>query len=157
MKRLFSSVAILLIFTLFLAGQQAPTSAGADDRLARIKEFFRRHNAPVAGLAEEFLKAADTHGLDWRLLPSLALVESAGGRTARNNNIFGWNPARIHFATVEEGIYTVAKFLADGSFYKGKNLDQKLWTYNPVRGYRERVKAVMAELGERAAAIQHKH
>lgn len=137
------SIALLAGLTLFAADPQP--SDPVDSRLVQIREFFRKHACPVEHLAEEFLAAADHHGLDWRLLPSLALVESGGGRASRANNIFGWG--RVRFPSVADGIFTVARSLADGRNYRGKSLEQKLWTYNPMAGYITKVKNVMQQLG----------
>ncbi len=53
-----------------------PSHYDGDSRLVRLREFFLKHDSPVHYLASEFLEAADKNGLDWRLLPTIALVES---------------------------------------------------------------------------------
>jgi hypothetical protein len=118
-----------------------------DPRLLRIQEYFRERNCPASDYAEDFLRAAAQHNLDWRLLPSLSMIESTGGKEAHNNNMFGWDNCRIRFRTTREGIYRVAARLARSGYYRGKNVDQVLQTYNPRPMYAERVKQVMAELG----------
>ena len=50
-----------------------------DPRLETLKKFFKSIDCPAQDFAEEFLKAADRHKLDWRLLPSLSVMESGGG------------------------------------------------------------------------------
>jgi hypothetical protein len=121
-----------------------------DPRLAKLKAFFDRYDSPAARLAEHFLKAADRYGLDWRLLPSISIVETGGGKTAVNNNLLGWNSARMGFATARESIYFVASRLAESKLYRGKNLDGLLARYNARRQWAELVKAVMrrADPGE---------
>jgi hypothetical protein len=96
-------------------------------------------------LAQDFLKAADSHGLDWRLLPSISLVETGAGRDAKNNNIFGWDSGRKAYSSVRQAIYHVASRLASSKLYENKNLDQLLATYNPVPQYADRVKSVMSQ------------
>ena len=135
----------------FVASSPAPVGDEAaekrDPRLVRLERFFEEKQCPVKQLAEEFVSAADRNHLDWRLLPSLAFIESGGGRVFHNNNIFGWKNGDHHFASVKESIHTVADRLANSNFYRNKPLDQVLFTYNPVPGYTERVKDVMADLG----------
>jgi hypothetical protein len=109
--------------------------------------MFQRHRAPVDRLAEEFLAAADAHRLDWRLLPSIAMVESGGGKAYINNNIMGWDSGKVRFASVRTGIHTVASRLANSPLYRGKSLDQMIRTYNPVPGYTNRIYHFMALLG----------
>lgn len=142
--RILITAASVLLFTVTTATPQV-SSSSTDQRLQTLKEFFRRYSCPAESLAAEFIRVADNHRLDWRLLPSLAFVESGGGKQTFHNNIFGWGSVR--FASVEEGIRTVARHLAQSRPYRGKAIDQLLWIYNPVEGYRERVKSIMEELG----------
>ena len=44
------------------------------------------------------------------------------------------------------GIDFVSRQLAEGSFYKGKSLDQKLFTYNPREAYPDEVKWIMHQI-----------
>ena len=119
----------------------------ADPRLDRLEKYFAARKCPVRSLAKDFLAAADKHGLDWRLLPSLSVVESSGGKVYRNNNIFGWANGDQRFHSVKAGIHIVAGELANSRYYRGKSLDQKLYTYNRRPLYGKRVKTVMAQLG----------
>ena len=50
-----------------------------DLREAILRKFLRDKHCPDQEFTEVFIAEADAHGLDWRLLPSLALVESGGG------------------------------------------------------------------------------
>ena len=118
-----------------------------DPRLSRLKKFFTDNDCPVKHLAVEFLVAADRNDLDWRLLPSIAFLESTGGKAYKNNNIFGWDNADIRFDSIKAGIHTVGDELAHSRFYKGRSLDEKIRTYNRYPQYFVKAKAVMAQLG----------
>lgn len=119
-----------------------------DPRWILVKQFLLTNGAPAHLYTDDFLIAADRNGLDWRLLPSISIVESGGGREARNNNIFGWDNCRVHFRSAKEGIYRVASWLKNSSMYRKKtSVDQILWTYNPGMEYTKRVRALMAQLG----------
>ena len=118
-----------------------------DPRLVRLERYFEERECPVKPLAREFVAAADRHNLDWRLLPSIAVVESSGGKAFHNNNIFGWNNGDHRFRSVKESIHTVAERLANSHYYRNKPLEKILTTYNPVPGYIERVTTVMNALG----------
>ncbi len=119
----------------------------ADPRLQRLQEFFEERDCPLREAAADFLAAADKNALDWRLLPSISIIESSGGKDYKRNNVFGWDSGRESFASVEEGIHFVAAQLATSRRYRDKGLDEKLNTYNPVPGYTQRVKAVMRTMG----------
>jgi len=118
-----------------------------DPRLRRLQEFFGQRDCPLRDAAADFLIAADRNDLDWRLLPSISIIESSGGKDYRNNNVFGWDSCREGFTSVREGIHFVAGQLANSKLYKDKSLDNKLSTYNPLPDYPRRVKAVMHALG----------
>jgi len=124
----------------------APRDYRTDPRLFKIKRFFRELDSPAYFLAEDFLLAADRNGLDWRLLPSLSILESGGGKYYRNNNIFGWGSGRQKFPTVSAGIHHVACRLAESRLYKGKILRDMLSIYNPHHGYPGRVRELMDQL-----------
>jgi hypothetical protein len=117
-----------------------------DPRLNTLRHFFLTLNCPLAPVVDVFLAEADSHNLDWRLLPSLAVIESGGGKVSRGNNIFGWNNGHASFPTLGAAIHQVAKTLADGSAYKNKTLMALLRTYNPVQGYAERVQLMMSKI-----------
>jgi hypothetical protein len=118
----------------------------SDPRLLKTKQFFEFFDSPAYFLAEDFLLAADRNGLDWRLLPSLAILESGGGKHYMNNNILGWASCRQKFPSVSAGIHHVAVRLAQSRLYRDKNLDGMLSTYNAIEDYPLRVKKLMDRL-----------
>ena len=150
MKKLFSNG------VLALAGFVVPQETGHaersipvygnDPRLRQLQKLFEDLESPAAKFAEDFLAAADRHNLDWRLLPSISIVESGGGKEYRNNNIFGWDSCKRSFPSVQAGIHKVAERLTVSYLYRDKSLDDLLQTYNSYPGYAERVKFVMRRL-----------
>ena len=106
-----------------------------DPRLVALTQFLDARESPIAHLAEDFLIAADQHGLDWRLLPSIAFIESSAGKAYRNNNIFGWNNATTEFPNIRAGIYYVGSRLGESAIYRGKTFEEKLSLYNPYDHY----------------------
>lgn len=118
----------------------------ADPRLAQLHHFFDESRCPATRFAEDFLREADAHNLDWRLLPSISLVESGGGRESRRNNIFGWDSGKASFPSITAGIHYVADRLETSDLYKDKDLDEILWTYNPRAEYVGKVKTLMARM-----------
>ena len=141
--------ALLAVPTAALPDHQAAERAlcRPDPRVLRIESFFRNYDSPAADLASDFVFAADLYNLDWRLLPSISMVESSGGKHFTNNNIFGWDSCRTGFPTVRDGIYTVASRLANSKLYKGKELDEILRVYNPYPDYDDLVMRSITPLG----------
>jgi hypothetical protein len=118
----------------------------SDPRLLKTKQFFKVFDSPAYFLAEDFLLAADRNGLDWRLLPSVSILESGGGKNYTNNNILGWASCRQQFPSVSAGIHHVAFRLAQSRIYRDKGLDGILSTYNPLEDYPRRAKKLMDRL-----------
>lgn len=153
MRRLLSGGLI------FLAGAVGPSALSphqafrtatiyqsSDGRLEALRHFFQKFDCPAEAYAIEFLEAADTYKLDWRLLPSISFVESTGGKVAPNNNMFGWDNGHAHFLSPKAGIYEVGYNLAYSDTYKNKDLDTVLTLYNPVGPYAHAVKSVMQQI-----------
>jgi hypothetical protein len=124
-----------------------PRPQPGDPRLHRLWQYFADRDCPLRDSAADFLLAADQNELDWRLLPSISMIESSGGKDYRNNNVLGWDSSRESFTSVQAGIHFVASKLAKSKLYKDKTVDQKLTTYNPHPDYVHRVKAIMQALG----------
>jgi hypothetical protein len=142
--------AILAIHTPTSPGQQREVPTYQDDPRAQVlREFFEALNSPAGPWVQDFLYAADRHGLDWRLLPSIAILESGAGREFTNNNIFGWDSCRTGFSSVRESIHFVASRLAGSNLYKGRDLTAKLALYNPHPDYPGRVRWLMGRLEAR--------
>ncbi len=144
-------------------GGEAPAAeqiVRPDSRVERLAQYFRTRKSPLDRFAVHFVIAADRYKLDWRLLPSLAMLESGGGRVYVRNNVFGWGSGRARFQSIEAGIDHVAQALAEGIAYRNKDLRAKLRTYNPAnRRYADIVFRVFRDispeaplLGEPAAA-----
>jgi hypothetical protein len=125
-----------------------------DLRAAILRKFLRDRHCPDQEYTEVFLAEADAHGLDWRLLPTLALVESGGGKTSKGNNLFGWANGKSTFTSISEAIHHVAATLAHGKAYRGKDLDGKLATYNKRTDYRAMVRDIMDQIAPGAAQAQ---
>jgi hypothetical protein len=117
-----------------------------DLREAILRKFFKDNHCPAEQFAGVFVAEADAHGLDWRLLPSLSMVESGGGKHAPGHNLFGWANGGTTFDSFTAAIHHVATFLEIGKPYRGKDLDGKLLTYNHRPDYKDLVTSVMRQI-----------
>jgi hypothetical protein len=96
-----------------------------DSRIETLESFLEKYNSPMASEAESFIKASDDNGLDWRLLPAIAGVESTFGKftpSCAEYNSFGWtsttSPCGFYrFESYREAIYLVAQKIGNGSQY----------------------------------------
>lgn len=134
---------------------KAPAPAKPDARAVRLQRFLTRLHSPVAPLAADFIHEADENHLDWRLLPSISVIESGAGKSCRNNNIFGWNSGNQPFPSVRSGIHEVAYRLGRGPLYKNRDVISKLRLYNSEdEAYVSKVLAVMSSISPLPALRQ---
>lgn len=117
--------------------------AKTDPRAIRLRSFFAKLHCPVQNLSEDFVQAADVNQLDWRLLPSISIIESGGGKAYRNNNLFGWNNGDDAFPTLRAGLDLVAYKLGKSPLYRNRDVMGKLRIYNPDVTYPGKVITVM--------------
>lgn len=88
----------------------------ADSRAILVANLFKDNNAPLAAAAAKFIESADKYGIDWKLLPAIAMQESNGGKVVPNNsfNPFGYGVyggQTIRYSSWEEAIDKVAQGL----------------------------------------------
>lgn len=108
-----------------------------DERVAILKSFFRQHNSPLYDHAEFIVKTADKYGLDFKLLPAIAMQESNVCRVIPNNsyNCWGWGiygGQVTRFSSYPEAIDTVARGLKNNYIDKGLiTPDEIMRKYNP--------------------------
>lgn len=123
-----------------------------------IDSYFNKRDMPLEGTGLKMAEAAQENGLDWRLIPAIAVRESTGGKNACDkvqNNPFGWNSCKVGFDSVDKAIDTLAANLggknpSTAKHYDGKTTTEILHTYNPpsiVPHYAEEVISIMNTIG----------
>jgi len=114
-----------------------------DPRVVIIKQFFQNHQAPLSDYAETIVKEADNaeaalsnntviKGIDWRLVPAIAMCESNGGKKIPiyegkpSNNAWGWaasekalqeKTGEYVLGSWEDAIAKVTRGLAKGYYH----------------------------------------
>lgn len=126
--------------------EKAQIRLDEDPRIVSVRNFFRKFKSPAESVSDVFVREADSNGLDWRLLPGLAMVESGGGKRCRRHNMFGWANGGVGFSSFSDAIRQVSWNLSNSRYYKDKSLDRMLQTYNRNPQYRQRVKRVMTQV-----------
>ena len=117
-----------------------------DVRGQRLEAFFRAYDCPGPFHVQEYLRAADSHALDYRILPAISLVESTCGAFQLMNNRWGWDSTQSGFESVPAGIDYITAQLAENPKYKGKTVKEKLFTYNPYPAYVRQVERLMRQI-----------
>lgn len=89
-----------------------------DERVDHLRAYLRSHNSPLSDDAEVLIREADKHELDWRLVASIAGLESTFGKRipVGSYNAWGWGiptgaRSGIGFTSWEHGISTVSEGL----------------------------------------------
>ena len=124
------------------------------ERAQVIDTYFKERKMPLEGLGEKFILEAEKHGLDWRLLPAIAIRESSGGKKACGSNPFGWASCRKAFKDFNQSIEIVALNLGGrnpktASYYGESDTYEKLYRYNGtvIKSYPSEVVAIMEKIG----------
>lgn len=108
-----------------------------DARLVAVKAFFRKYHSDLLPFANEVINSADKYGLDFRLIPAIAMQESGGCRNAPKNSYncwgFGIYAKRVtKFDNYAQAIDTVTKTLAKQYKANGLETPEQIMTkYTP--------------------------
>lgn len=127
-----------------------------------IDAYFKAHKLPLEGMGAKMAQEADQYGLDYRLMPAIAMIETTGGKNLctslpenKNKNPFGWGSCKIGFSSFGEAVEVIAMNLSGNNpntarHYYGKTTIDMLETYNPPSakpGYAKSVMRVMDAIG----------
>lgn len=129
-----------------MPAEKAQIRSDEDPRIVSVRNFFRRFKSPAEAVSDVFIREADSNGLDWRLLPGLAMVESGGGKSCKRHNLFGWANGKVGFSSFSDAIRQVSWHLSNSRYYKDKTIDGLLFTYNRNPKYRQKVKSAMTQV-----------
>lgn len=109
-----------------------------DVRVVALQAFLTRHKSPLADYSEKFVAVADVYGLDYRLLPSIAMQESnLCKKTVKNaaHNCWGfgiYGTKRTGFESYDAAIEVVASALAKKYIAQGLVTPEEIMTkYTP--------------------------
>ena len=128
------------------AGTPQPDAGIPDNRNERLETFFRSFGCPTPYYVNEYLAAADTFAIDYRLLPAISVLESTCGIHQRRNNRWGWDSARKGFVSFRAGLEYIARQLSEGRYYKNKTLEEKVHMYNPRPQYARQLDSLMRKI-----------
>lgn len=97
-----------------------------DARVETVRRFFVRYKSDLEPFAGDVITAADKYGLDYKLIPAIAMQESNLCKKAPKNSYNCWGfgiygKKVTKFEDYKEAIDTVTKTLA--MEYKGKGLE----------------------------------
>lgn len=99
-----------------------------DVRVIKLEKFLAKYNSPLTPYADVFLRSADRHNIDWRLVPAITGVESTFGKRIPYNsyNAYGWANGDYRFESWESSIEHVTKTLREKYYNKGADTIDKI-------------------------------
>lgn len=103
---------------------QTIQSEKLDKRAMILSDYLALHNSPLQYHAQDFIDAADTYKMDWKLVPAISGVESTFGKFIPGGyNAWGWaiynSDSRFGFKSWRDGIFTVTQGLKKNYIDKG--------------------------------------
>lgn len=112
-----------------------------DVRLTTLRQFLTQYESPLADASEHLIQQADLWGLDYTLIPAIAMQESQGCKKIPegSHNCWGfgiYGDKVTRFASYEEAISQIAKTIRLSYINKGKTnptLVEDIWA-PPSRG-----------------------
>lgn len=138
-KKLIIFILLTLTFTLFTKSQKVEVRAvdaeikpldqivlakKLDPEAQILQKYLSKYNSPMQYHAQDFIDAARTYNIDWKLLPAIAGVESTFGKFIPGGyNAYGWaiynSNSRFGFESWRDGMFVVAKGLRENYLNKG--------------------------------------
>lgn len=118
--------------------QMVGSIAIQDGRILKLQTFFHIYGSILENYASTIVEAADANGLDYRLLPAIAMQESIGCKReiVTTHNCWGWgitSKQTTHFDSYEQAIDTVSRGLAKNYINKGRTTTAQIgFVYNPA-------------------------
>jgi hypothetical protein len=90
-----------------------------DERPAKLKAYLEAKNSPCSENAADFIYFADKYGLDWKLGPAIAGIESSFCQIypLEENNPFGIAGGYYHFNSLKEAIEYLNQLIATNGYY----------------------------------------
>lgn len=128
------------------------TQVMADKRANILRQFLAKYDSPLVDNAEDFVEAADFYGLDWRMLPAIAGIESTFGKQMIQGtyNAYGWGGGTIRFKSWSDGIWTISGAIKEKYVDKGADNIYKIgriycppnpqWPYK-VQSFMDKIEA----------------
>jgi hypothetical protein len=129
----------------------------SDKRVKALQSVFTRYNSPLLPYASTYVEKADKYGIDWKLLPSIAGLESSFGKRQMpgSHNSYGWGGGHIYFDSYEHGIDTINKAFKERYAARGATTVESIGPiYAESKTWVPRVKSFMSKFEAELAHLE---
>lgn len=91
------------------------------EREKKVKNFLSKYNSPLTPYSDQIVTLADKYQIDWRLVVSIAGVESTFCKAIPYNsyNCWGWRNGKHAFSSFPDGLETVSRTLGMKYYARG--------------------------------------
>lgn len=94
-----------------------------DNQAEILAAYLAKYDSPLQYQAQDFIDAAKTYDLDWKMLPAISGVESTFGKQIPGGfNAWGWGvygTQAIYFKSWRDAMFTIAQGLRENYLNKG--------------------------------------
>ena len=98
-----------------------------EQKVQKIRKYLQSRNSHLSHFAEDFVKASEEYGIDYRIVAAISIIESGGGKkNFRPYNAWGWG--KSGFTDWSEGIWAVSKGI--GKYYSKGLTTPRLISYS---------------------------
>jgi hypothetical protein len=126
----------------------------SDKRVANLSDYLTSYHSSLAGYSSLIVNKADQYGIDYRLLPAIAMQETGLCKkvlASAHYNCWGygvWGKRVTSFNSYEEAIDTISHYFANRKEKGIESLDEIGKIYNPgnTNHWKENVAFVMNQL-----------
>ena len=128
-----------------------------DARIEALDDFFADYNSPLEGYADLIINEADTHNIDYRLLPAIAMQESKKKKKMIKDSFncwgFGIYGSKItKFESFEHAIKVITETMSKKYVQKGYETPEEIvkkYTPSDTGRWSEVVTLIMTRLKDR--------
>ena len=114
-----------------------PKTNDSKSQILTVKRFLTTYGSPLVDYSDYIVEVSNTYGIDFRLIPAIAMQESNLCKKAPSDSYNCWGYGIYggkvrHFSNFKEGIETVAFSLSQDYVKKGyTTVDQIMSKYTP--------------------------
>lgn len=136
-----------------LSANQIPNQ---DARIIVLKKFLKQFNSPLINYVEDIIKQSDVYGIDYALIPAIAMQESGGCKVIppASYNCWGigiYGDKKVGFKSYSQAIAAVAKIIKEAYIKKGltnPTLLEDRWTPSSIGNWSYSVNYFIGKIRE---------